>query len=103
MVHLTYGPKRDQPVALSNVSEGGLALQAHRSPEMQGSVLMRFDLPGCTRSVEASGEFVWSSTAGRVGIRFTNLSANAKAALELWLYRQLQFVLPGLQKSVAAR
>jgi CheY-like chemotaxis protein len=102
-VHLTYGPKRDLPIALSNVSEGGLALHAQRMPDMQGPVLVRFDLPGCTRSVEANGEFVWSSNTGRVGIRFTNLSANAKAALELWLYRQLQFVLPGLQKSVSSR
>lgn len=102
-VHLSYGPLRDSPVPLSNVSEGGLALHTTRTPEMQGPVQMRFDLPGCTRSVEASGEFIWSTHTGRVGIRFTNVSANAKAALELWLYRQLQAVLPGLQKAVAAR
>jgi CheY-like chemotaxis protein len=102
-VNVTYGQVRDARLPLSNVSEGGLALHAKQTPDMQGPVLMRFDLPGCIRSVEATGEFVWSTHAGRVGIRFTKISADAKAALELWLYRQLQSVLPGLQKAVAAR
>ncbi len=102
-VNITYGPVRDARLPLSNVSEGGLALHAKHTPHMQGPVFMRFDLPGCIRSIEATGEFVWSTHAGRVGIRFTNISADAKTALELWLYRQLQSVLPGLQKTVAAR
>src|SRR5436305_8280922 len=41
--HLTYGSLRDVVVSLSNVSEGGLALAARHTPDMQGPVTLRFE------------------------------------------------------------
>jgi len=95
-VHLTYGSLRDVPTPLSNISEGGLALGTNRTADMTGVVQMRFDLPGLARSLEAKGEFVWTSDTGRVGIRFTSIPLAAKAELESWLARQLEMIAPGL-------
>ena len=86
--HLTYGSLRDVVVSLSNVSEGGLALAARHTPDMQGPVTLRFELPGCNRALEAKGEFVWTSDGGRVGVRFVNLPASTKLELDNWLTRQ---------------
>lgn len=94
--HVSYGSLRDVPIPLSNISEGGLALATNRTPEMRGMVTLRFDLPGCSRSLEAKGEFVWTSDAGRVGVRFTSVSPAAKAELDAWLSRQLEAAAPGL-------
>jgi DNA-binding response OmpR family regulator len=90
-VHLTYGSQRDMPVPASNISEGGLALATKRTEDMKGVVSIRFELPGCTRSLEAKGEFVWTSDTGRVGIRFTTIPAHTKTELDSWISRQLEF------------
>ena len=95
-VRLTYGSQRDVPMPLSNISEGGLALATKHTPDMQGPVAMRFELPGSSRSLDAKGEFVWISDTGKVGVRFTTLPAATKAELDSWLRRQLEFVAPGL-------
>lgn len=90
-VHLTYGSHRDVPVSMSNISEGGLALATTRTDEMKGTVSIRFELPGSNRSLEAKGEFVWSSDVGRVGIRFTTIPAATKSELDSWISRQMEF------------
>lgn len=95
-VHLTYGSLRDVPIPLNNISEGGVALGTNRTPEMQGVVHMRFDLPGLAKSLEAKGEFVWTSDTGRVGVRFTSIPTATKSELDAWLSRQLEMVAPGL-------
>lgn len=95
-VHLTYGSVRDVPIPLSNISEGGLALGTNRTAEMKGVVQMRFDLPGLAKSLEAKGEFVWTSDTGRVGVRFTSIAPATRAELDAWLSRQLEMIAPGL-------
>jgi CheY-like chemotaxis protein len=95
-VHLTYGALRDVPVPMSNISEGGLALATSRTGEMQGQVSLRFELPGCNRSLEAKGEFVWSTDTGRVGVRFTTIPPLTKSELDSWLARQLDLAPPAL-------
>ena len=101
--HLSYGSMRDVPTPLSNISEGGLSLATSRTPDMNGSVLLRFDLPGCKRSLEVKGEFVWGSDKGRVGVRFINLAPTTKTELDAWLNRQLDSVAPGLINASAGR
>ena len=101
--HLSYGSLRDIPTPLSNISEGGIGLAASRTPDMKGAVLMRIDLPGCRRTLEAKGEFVWTSDAGRVGVRFTALPNATKSELDAWLSRQLEAFAPGLINAGAGR
>lgn len=94
--HLSYGSMRDIPIPLSNISEGGVALDTSRTPDMKGAVVMRLELPGCDRSLEAKGEFVWTSDVGKVGVRFTALPPLTKSELDVWLRRQLEAAAPGL-------
>jgi CheY-like chemotaxis protein len=94
---VTYGSLRDVPVPMSNISEGGVALGATRTPDMKGVVHLRFQLPGCDKALEAKGEFVGSSSGGKhVGIRFTTMPSTSKSELEAWLIRQLEAIAPGL-------
>ncbi|HKR29298.1 MAG TPA: PilZ domain-containing protein [Terriglobales bacterium] len=94
--HVSYGNLRDVPIPLSNISEGGVALATTRTADMTGSVSLRFELPGCNRSLEAKGEFVWTNDAGRVGVRFTTMPTSTKSALDSWLARQLDVSTPAL-------
>ena len=101
--YLSYGALRDVPLPLSDVSEGGIGLAASRTPEMQGAVQMRLELPGCKRSLEAKGEFVWANDAGRFGVRFTTIAPAAKTELDAWLNRHLEIVAPGLVNAGVGR
>lgn len=94
--HVTYGNLRDVPIPLSNISEGGVALATSRTADMKGAVSLRFELPGCNRSLEAKGEFVWTNDGGRVGVRFTTLPSSTKSALDAWIARQLDVSTPAL-------
>jgi CheY-like chemotaxis protein len=101
--HLSYGSLRDVPMPLSNISEGGIALAGSRTPDMQGAVAMRLHLPGCKRPLEAKGEFVWTSEAGRVGVRFTAIQNTVKSELDAWLTRQIEALAPGLTSAGPGR
>lgn len=101
--HLSYAGLRDVPVALSNISEGGIALAASRTPDMRGTVALRLELPGLKRHLEAQGEFVWTSEKGHVGVRFTSIPTQAKSDLDAWLNRQLEVMVPGLTNAGAGR
>jgi hypothetical protein len=63
---------------------------------MKGAVSLRFELPGCNRSLEAKGEFVWTNDSGRVGVRFTTLPPTTKSELDAWIARQLDVSTPAL-------
>lgn len=99
--HVSYGSVRDVPMPLSNISEGGVALATQRTEDMRGMVTLRFDLPGCSRSLEAKGEFVWTNDTGRVGVRFTNISPATKTELDSWLSRQMEVLPLGLASAGA--
>lgn len=94
--HVTYGNLRDVPIPLSNISEGGVALATSRTADMKGAVSLRFELPGCNRSLEAKGEFVWTNDSGRVGVRFTTVPPSTKSELDAWIARQLDVSTPAL-------
>lgn len=97
--HLSYGSNRDVATPLSNISEGGIGLAASRTPEMKGPVSLRLELPGCKRFLEAKGEFVWATAAGRVGVRFTTIPTATKSELDAWFSRQLEGEAPGVSSA----
>ena len=99
--HLSYGSNHDVATPLSNISEGGIGLAAGRTPEMKGPVSLRLDLPGCKRSLDAKGEFVWSTAAGRVGVRFTTIPNATKSELDAWFSRQLEGEAPGVSSAAS--
>lgn len=101
--HLTFGQLRDVPFPLKDVSEGGVGLTTTRTPEMKGAVSLRFELPGCARSLEARGEFAWTGESGLVGIRFTSLPPRTKSELDAWISRQSQALAPGIMNAGSGR
>jgi TonB family protein len=68
-----------------NISEGGLVLTAAEPLPQVGLLLMRFQLPGSTHWIEATGKIVWISESKReAGVRFVDISQDAQNQIRDW-------------------
>ncbi len=56
------------------------------TPQFMG---LQFQLPGCDEVITASGETVFGTSGGPVGIRFTRLAPAAAAVIERFLRQNL--------------
>jgi hypothetical protein len=63
---------------------------------------VRFTLPGTEITLSPKAELTWSDAAGRGGVRFLDLTANAREQLENWLLQKMEQIEPGLHPSVRA-
>jgi CheY-like chemotaxis protein len=81
---LEYGIKTEA-VMLTNLSEGGMAIEVD-SPLIAGQMLKwKFDLPGTKTSLEGKGEVSWTDDTGHAGVRFVHVPQAFKVVLEEWL------------------
>lgn len=71
---------------LMQLSEGGMGVQALGPMEVSRSLALRFQLPGTSFSVEATGEIAWADPSGRIGIRFAELSDAARERVRDWVF-----------------
>ncbi len=69
----------------SDLGEGGLALHARKSAQMSGALQVAFFLPDSIDKIEATGEVAWRNPQGVTGIRFTQISPDARHQLKLWI------------------
>lgn len=80
---------------LLNVSQDGLALRLRTSPKPEGAVIVRFDLPSIEPyPVEAKGDITWCDADGRIGIKISQMPAEARRRYGEWLdvlHAQLEF------------
>jgi diguanylate cyclase (GGDEF)-like protein len=84
-VHLRYGKGMEMQVTSSSMSEGGMVVRAAMPVEAGQNVIVRFQPPGVQPAIEGQAEVAWSDQEGRLGLRFTQLPAPARIALERWL------------------
>ena len=71
---------------LINVSAEGLAVLLRKSAKPEGAVDLRFDLPSIQPyRIEAEGEVVWSDAEGRIGIKLSFMSQEARRRYTEWL------------------
>ena len=76
-----------------NISEGGMALSTF-VPLIPGeSVRVQFTVPDHKVPLLAESTICWSKT-GHLGVRFVSISDEHKSALQLWLSRKLEEMLP---------
>ena len=69
-----------------NLSDGGLLIEAGRSPFSVGSeVAVTFTLPGRDRPIAARAEVLRQESAGRLGLRFLRLSSEEHQAISAWV------------------
>ena len=98
-VTLTFGRSQEIKVTASNLSEGGMAVQGATGLPSE-VVRVQFALPGTDITLSPKAELAWSDASGRGGIRFLELTANAREQLENWLLQKMEQREPGLHASV---
>jgi hypothetical protein len=73
---------------VTNLSQGGLGIQATSSSLPVGPIRLSFSLPGTDLSVKLMGKVAWTDKRGNAGIRFVQISRRTKRDLQLWLERE---------------
>ncbi|HZQ25405.1 MAG TPA: PilZ domain-containing protein [Terriglobales bacterium] len=68
-----------------DLSEGGFSIRLPRRTLEAGRVRFALMLPGSTLEIEGLGEVAWESPGGHIGIRFTEVCADARHHLKSWL------------------
>jgi hypothetical protein len=76
-----------------NISEGGMALSTFVPLNPGEKVHVQFTLPDHQAPFLAESTTCWWKT-GHLGIRFLSLSQDHKSALQVWLSRKLEELLP---------
>jgi CheY-like chemotaxis protein len=84
LVYLQFGIAA-LPAIVLNVTEKGLALQAAEPLPPSEAIPFRFALPGTPHMVDGSGEVIWADDNGRVGMLFSELTADSRKHLKQWL------------------
>lgn len=81
---LEFG-NRVEGVVVSNLSEGGMAVETGAPLKPGDLVRLRFDLPERKVSIEGKGEVSWNDNKGHAGICFVHIPLIYKVKLEDWL------------------
>jgi hypothetical protein len=74
---------------LLNVTRNGVAVQTVAAVRLGQRLQVRFELFAPRVRVNARGEVMWSTSSGRCGIRFLDLSAKSAHQLDEWTFAKL--------------
>jgi PilZ domain len=74
---------------LLNVTRNGVAVQTVAAVRLGQQLQVRFELFAPRVRVNARGEVMWSTSSGRCGIRFLDLSAKSAHQLDEWTFAKL--------------
>ena len=69
-----------------DISEEGMAIQTSAPLELVPHLNLWLDLSETHTRIPATGQVVWSDSAGRAGIRFAGLSGESRSQLREWLF-----------------
>ncbi len=78
-----------------NISEGGMAVSTFVPLSAGEDVRVQFTLPDHKGPFLAEAKICWWKT-GHLGVRFVSVSPERKSALQDWLSRKLEEMLPEL-------
>ena len=87
LVHLEF-PIGLVPAIVLDLSEQGLALQAPEPLPQVQKIPLRFALPGSARSIQATGEVIWTNHDGRAGMFFSHIAPASRKYLREWLNKR---------------
>jgi CheY-like chemotaxis protein len=74
-----------QQVVTTDLGEGGLAVHSSKWPRRTGRLQVQLTLPGTQGSIECTGEVAWEGASRQSGIRFLEMSSEARKYLKNWL------------------
>jgi CheY-like chemotaxis protein len=88
---------------IMQLAEGGMGIQALEPLEVSRSLKLRFEIPGTSIKVQATGEIAWADAAGRIGIRFSEIADQDQARLREWIFSDaLDAMMPTSAASMAS-
>src|SRR5579872_5715956 len=99
-IPVTLSCSRSQEIKMTacNLSEGGMAIQS--TGVLPSDVCrVQFTLPGTDITLSPKAELAWNDSSGRGGIRFLDLTANARQQLENWLLQKMEQPGPAAQQA----
>ena len=89
VAHLKAGRRASVEGMVLNVSDSGMAVQVDPLETLAGEIKVRFELPGSEFEVKGTCLTQWAS-AGKLGLRFTEMEPESKLELNRWLSRKIQ-------------
>jgi len=81
---------------LTDLSDGGTALQTASRIPPACKVYFEFALPGQRQLVRLSGEVAWQDASGRTGIRFLDVPQASRRLMQTWLQQNSATAAAGL-------
>lgn len=69
-----------------DISEDGVAIQCHSPLEVKSRINLCLDLADCADHIYTTGQVIWSNSAGRAGLRFSELPPVSLFRLREWLF-----------------
>lgn len=88
--------------AMTDLSDGGTALQTTSRIPPACKVYFEFALPGQQQLVRLSGEVAWQDSSGRVGIRFIDVPQSSRRLIQTWLQHSNGHPASGLSAQPSA-
>lgn len=87
---MSFIPQQEIPVAMQELSEGGMSVQAPRPMAVGDEVFIRFELPGTDTRIQSQCRVTWAKDDGVVGLKFAYLPENSRQDIKQWFIRHRQ-------------
>ncbi len=84
-VKCTWAGKSQIQCQSADLGEGGMALRLPNNAASTGSVQVSFFVPQALDAVQVAAEVAWCSPQGLVGLRFVDITPEARQLLKRWL------------------
>jgi c-di-GMP-binding flagellar brake protein YcgR len=94
--NIAYPGAPELNALLTDLSDGGTALQTANRIPPACKVYFEFALPGQRQLVRLSGEVAWQDASGRTGIRFVDVPQASRRLMQTWLQQNSAFPATGL-------
>jgi hypothetical protein len=69
-----------------DISEDGVSIQCHSPLDTDQNLNLCLDLAECAEHIYTTGQVIWTSSSGRAGFRFSELSPDSLFKLREWLF-----------------
>ena len=83
--NIAYPGAPELNALLTDLSDGGTALQTANRIPPACKVYFEFALPGQKQVVRLSGEVAWQDASGRTGIRFLDVPQSSRRLMQTWM------------------
>jgi DNA-binding response OmpR family regulator len=93
-VTLAFG-EEELKATITNISAGGIALNAPHALAKTCNPRLRFTLPQTGTVIDVETEVAWADVKGHAGLRFRNVPEKSQEQLDKWLNERMEEEVPG--------